>query len=212
MSQAERIKTALELQIVSGQLKPGTKLDETEIAAAHGVSRTPVREALMKLEAIGLVERRKRQSSIVRGVTLLRIVQMMEVLGGLEGLAGGLAAKRIKANQKESLLKALEICAATAEANNPDAYYNANIELHQVIYTASHNDVLIEQVTYFGERLAPFIRQQHHKPGWIEKTMADHRLIVEDILGGRSKEVEELMRRHVYFDSEQFMDIATALE
>src|SRR5690606_4659815 len=112
-----------------GQLKPGSKLDETEIAAAHNVSRTPVREALMKLEAIGLVERRKRQSSIVRGITLKRVVQMMEMLGGLEGLAGSLAAKRIKEPQKKSLVKALELCAATAEANDPDAYYDANIEL-----------------------------------------------------------------------------------
>ena len=106
MNQAERIKTLLEREIVSGRLKQGEKIDESEIASVHSVSRTPVREALMKLEAIGLVERRRRHGSIVKGITLKRLVQMLEVLSGLEGFAGSLAARRIKKAERIALTKA----------------------------------------------------------------------------------------------------------
>ncbi len=212
MNQAERIKTLLEREIVSGRLKQGEKIDESEIASVHSVSRTPVREALMKLEAIGLVERRRRHGSIVKGITLKRLVQMLEVLSGLEGFAGSLAARRIKKAERIALTKAYKNMEKAAEIGNPDDYYDANIHFHRVIYSASYNDALIEQLNYFGERLEPFIREQHHKPGWIKKTMTDHKGIYEAIIGGSSEGAGELMRKHLHFDGEQFIDFATLLD
>lgn len=212
MSQAERIKVLLERQIVSGRLKPGEKLEENEIARTYEVSRTPVREALMKLEAINLIERRPRQGAVVRGITLKRLVQMLEVCSSLEGIAGGLAARRIKEEQRAELIAAYEACAVAEKAGDPDNYYDANIEFHKTIFHATNNEILIEQLYHFGERLEPFIRQQHHKDGWLEKTMIDHKAILDSILKGRSEEAADLMRRHVYFDTELFVDFASILE
>ncbi len=212
MSQAERIKVILERQIVSGRLKPGEKLEENKIARIHQVSRTPVREALMKLEAINLIERRPRHGAVVRGITLKRLVQMLEVSSGLEGIAGGLAARRIKDEQRIQLTAAYEACVAAEKAGDPDDYYDANIVFHRAIFDSTYNEILIEQYNNFGERLEPFFRQQHQKDGWLAKTLIDHKAILDAILAGRSDEATDLLRRHVYFDPEQFVDFASILE
>jgi len=210
MSHAERLKGLLERQIVTGEIKPGEKLEELEIAARYDVSRTPVREALVMLEAINLVERRPRQGAVVKGITFTRLIQMVEVLAELDAFAGRLAAKRLKEKERKELEAALAACVEAQDAD-PDDYYNANVRFHKAIYAATYNSVLIEKVVDSGERLEPFFRTQHHQPGWIDKSVREHREISDAIISGDGIKAGELLRKHLQFDSDFLADLASSI-
>jgi DNA-binding GntR family transcriptional regulator len=211
MNQASKLKQTLERQIVTGEIRQGDRLEEIDIANRFGVSRTPVREALMMLEAIHLVERRPRRGAIVKGMTLKTLIQMLEYFAGLEKFSARLAAKRIRPPEAIALKAAQNACRAAAEENDADDYFNCNIHFHQSIYAASYNSVLTEQLELFGKRLEPFLRSQHHQKGWIEKSVAEHDNIIEAILQGDEQKTELLMQQHVTFDSQLFAEFASHL-
>src|ERR1700676_5006563 len=92
---AESLRQQLEQEIAAGRLEPGTRLDEQEIAARFGVSRTPVREAFRLLAANNLVELRGRQGATVRAIKAQALIEMFQVMAELEGLCARLAARRV---------------------------------------------------------------------------------------------------------------------
>ena len=181
MRQSAHLKEMLEREIVTGKISAGERLEELEIANRFGVSRTPVREALMMLEAINLIERRPRRGAVVKGVTLKRLLQMLEALAELEAVAGKLAARRGRPEDVAEIRTALEVLDAAVNESNPDAYYTANIRFHRAIYTASRNDELMRMTEEVAERMEPFLRTQHHSTGWIEKSRKEHKAILEAI-------------------------------
>ena len=87
INQSEKVRDALEELIASGALAPGSRLDEETLAARFGVSRTPVREALLQLASIGLVETRPRQSATVATLTVSAIIESFEFNVELESIA-----------------------------------------------------------------------------------------------------------------------------
>ena len=89
------LRDEIENSILSNEFLPGERLDETVLATRFGVSRTPVREALMQLDAIGLIEIRPRRGAVVIDPGPHRVYEMFEVMAELEGLAGSLAARRL---------------------------------------------------------------------------------------------------------------------
>ena len=89
-----KLRDEIENGIVAGEFEPGERLDETQLAARFGVSRTPIREALMQLSAIGFVEIRPRRGAVVADPAPQRVFEMFEVMAELEGMAGALAARR----------------------------------------------------------------------------------------------------------------------
>src|SRR3546814_8478911 len=90
----QTLRDEIENGIVTGQFQPGERLDEVQLATRYGVSRTPIREALMQLSAIGLVEIRPRRSAVVAKLGPERVFEMFEVMAEIEGMAGYFAARR----------------------------------------------------------------------------------------------------------------------
>ncbi len=210
MRHSARLKAVLEREIVTGEIRSGQRLEEKEIAERFGVSRTPVREALMMLEAIKLVERRPNQGVVVRGVTMRRLVQMLEALTELEALAGRLAARRAQPEALAELSKALEGFHAAAASGDPDAAYDANIRFHRAIYNAGANDELLRFTEEVGLRMEPFLRAQHHRPGWIEKVAAEHDAIHAAILAGEQDKAHKLLSAHVDIDTDLLMQFSAS--
>ena len=93
------VYTQLQEQIIDGHLKPGDELDEKLLAARFGVSRTPIREALLQLSSLGLVKMRPRRHAIVSALTVQQVIAMWEVLTELEGFCAALAARRMSPEQ-----------------------------------------------------------------------------------------------------------------
>src|SRR4051812_21901976 len=98
---SDQLREAIEEKIAIGEYPPGMRLDEAPLLAQFGVSRTPLREALIQLASLGLVEIRPRRGASVAEVTPHRLIEMFEVMGELEAMCARLAARRMtEAEQK----------------------------------------------------------------------------------------------------------------
>src|SRR5690606_38961445 len=141
------LRDALENDIAMGLLKAGERLDEATLAQRFGVSRTPIREALLQLATTGLVEIRPHRGAVVTQVGPSRLMEMFEVMAELEGMCGRLAARRADGADLAAVTAAQRDCRAAAEANDADGYYYANERFHHAIYQASRHRFLAEQAT-----------------------------------------------------------------
>src|SRR3954464_13270360 len=135
---SETLREAIEEEVATGQLAPGTHLDEIELARRFGVSRTPIREALSLLAGEGLVEIRPRRGAVVAQISPQRLVEMFEVMAELEAMCARLAARRISATELGVLEQAHEGCRDAAQRLDSDGYFYANEHFHHAIYVASH--------------------------------------------------------------------------
>lgn len=201
----------IEERIVTGVYPPGMRLDEQELAAAFGVSRTPIREALIQLASIGLVEIRPRRGATVPEMSADRLCEMFEVMAELESMCGRLAARRILPAEQSRLQEAHQACEAARDAGKPDLYYQLNEVFHRCIYDASHNGFLAEQATALHRRLRPYRRLQLRVRNRMASSFTEHANIVEAIIAGRSEDAAALLRSHVVVQGERFTDLVATL-
>jgi DNA-binding GntR family transcriptional regulator len=196
-TQCEIVRSALEKDIFSGSLKPGSPLDEEVIAKRFLVSRTPVREALLQLIEAGLVEKPSRQRAVVAPIDLRRLIQMFETLSELEATCARIAARRITDHEKETLAEIQRLSDAALAAGDEDAYGHQGIRFHVAVWRSAHNDVLFDITRNLAVRLTPYRMFQLRSKGRSEANNEDHKLILALISTGRAEEVYALMRGHV---------------
>ena len=153
----ESLMNSIEEHIVTGEYPPGTRLEEVELAETFGVSRTPIREALIRLAATGMIERRPRKGWAVTEVSPNRLCEMFDVMAELEAMCGRLAARRATTFQQQKIRAAHEACRGVSDA---DAYFRLNEDFHFAIYDASGNGYLVEKVREVQRQLRPFRRLQ----------------------------------------------------
>jgi len=206
-----QLSEEIEERIVTGAYPPGTRLDEQELADSFGVSRTPVREALIQLASIGLVEIKPRRGATVPEVGADRVCEMFEVMAELEAMCGRLAARRITPSEQYALQQAHHACEAARDANTPDVYYQLNEVFHQRIYDASHNAFLAEQATALHRRLRPYRRLQLRVRNRMASSFNEHQAIVDAIVKGDSDLAATQLRAHVTVQGERFADLVATL-
>jgi DNA-binding GntR family transcriptional regulator len=205
------LREKIEDEIATGRIIPGAKLDETDLAARFGVSRTPIREALIQLASTGLIEMRPRRGAVVPEVGPQRLVEMFEVMAELEAMCGRLAARRMSEADHRTLTQARSACDASSRKNDPDGYYHQNEAFHHVIYEASHNTFLMEQASALHRRLGPYRRLQLRVRDRISTSCAEHKRIVEAIVAGDGESAAELLREHVLVGAGKFADLMASL-
>lgn len=210
-SVADEISERLEGEIVEGVLPPGTRLEEPALAERFGVSRTPVREALQRLSASGLVELKPRRGTRVLNPSIGRIVEMFEVMAELEAVCARLCARRAGPALIERLHEGLAACEDAAAADDVSAYYAANRGFHSSIYAGSCNGFLAEQAELLHLRLTPFRRQQLRFPRRIRQSLAEHVQIVAAIEAGDEDAAEAAQRAHILIQGERFTDFLSQL-
>lgn len=204
------LRDQIEEAIVSGDFRPGDRLEEQSLAEQYGVSRTPVREALRQLQEAGLVDIKPRRGAAVTVVGPALLIHMFEVMGGLEAMAGRLASRRLDEASKQEILAAHEACRA-ALTQGSDAYYYENERFHMAIYKASANPFLEEQARALHRRLKPYRRIQLRSLNRIEQSFAEHDRIVKAILGGNAADAEQALRDHVMIQADRFQDFLAGL-
>ncbi len=201
VSTPSAIAKYLENAIVSGNMQPGQRLDEGALGKKFGVSRTPVREALLQLSASDLIEFRPRQSAIVAAMPLTRILQMSEVMAELESLCARLSAERMTIAERKLMRNAAEACTRwAAKANSETAstrYFEANTAFHQSLYEGAHNDYLAEATFNLRRRLSPFRRFALRSVARLKSSNLEHGQIVDAILAGESERAGAAMRIHI---------------
>lgn len=210
-TRAEELREKIEELIATGALPPGTRLDETELAERFGVSRTPIREALIQLASIGILRMRPRRGVIVPEVSPQRLVEMFEVMAELEGMCGRLAARRMSAAEHETLVQALRACDTARSSEDADAYYLQNEIFHAVIYAGSHNSFLIEQALALHRRLRPQRRLQLRVRDRVANSFAEHSRVVKALLAGDAETAAECLRAHVLVQGQRFADLMAML-
>ncbi|RJE85723.1 GntR family transcriptional regulator [Paracoccus onubensis] len=202
----DEISETLETEIVEGILPPGTRLEEPALAERFGVSRTPVREALQRLSASGLVELKRRRGTQVLNPSIGRIVEMFEVMAELEAVCARLCARRASPELLATLHDWLERCEQAAESGDPSAYYDANRSFHLAIYKGSGNSFLAEQAELLHLRLTPFRRQQLRLPRRMRQSLTEHSAVVAAIEAGDGQAAETAQRDHILIQGERFGD------
>jgi len=205
------LRDEIENAILSNEFSPGERLDEMVLANRFGVSRTPVREALMQLNAIGLIEIRPRRGAVVIDPGPHRVYEMFEVMAELEGLAGSLAARRLNDEAREAITAAHKRCELSAKAGDSDEYYYANEEFHKAIYAASRSEFLQEQCTQLHRRLRPYRRLQLRVRNRLSTSFSEHCAIVDAIFAGNGDEARRLLRAHVGIQGERFSDLVASM-
>ncbi|MCJ2085193.1 GntR family transcriptional regulator [Methylobacterium sp. E-005] len=211
MSHAQRLKQRIEDEIVSGELALGSRLDENQLAARFGVSRTPIREALLQLAATGLIQTKPRRGAIVSVPEPHLLLAMFETMAEIEAACGRLAARRLTADDAAALQGALSGCRDAMMTEDAEAYYAENYVFHTVVYRASHNDFLADQALSLHRRLAPYRRLQLRVRQRVPQSLAEHEAIVAAILAGDATQAADALRSHVIVQGDRFTDLVAGL-
>lgn len=210
-NRSETLREAIEEQIAVGKLKPGDHLDETELAKEFGVSRTPIREALIQLASTGIVMMRRRRGAVVAEIGPQQLVEMFEVMAEIEAMSGRLAARRMSAAEHAQLRAAHEACREAAEAKDSDEYFYRNEAFHDCIYAGSHNTFLTEQARTLHRRLRPYRRLQLRVRDRVSNSYAEHDAVVKALIAGDEERTAELLRQHIMIQGRRFADLIASL-
>jgi len=206
---SEQLLEAIEERIVTGEYPPRTRLDEVELAGAFGVSRTPIREALIQLSMTRMIEKRPRKGWVVTEVSPSRLCDMFEVMAELEATCGRFAARRASMFQQQRIIAAHEACRG---AHDPDTYYRLNEVFHVALYEASQNEFLVEHVREMQRRLRPYRRLQLRVRSRIADSFGEHEDIVKAVLSGDGEGAANLLRAHVNLQGKRFSDLIESVE
>lgn len=181
-------------RIDAGDLVPGERLVETDLAVRLGVSRTPVREALQRLEAHGLLVRDGR-SLIVARLDHDQLGELYEVRGVVEGLAARLAARHAAPEEVAVLRAMLE--EDRALLSDPAALARANRRFHRQLHRASHNRYLSEMLTGIRRSLALLSGSTLAAPERGAQSLAEHDAIVTAIEARDERAAQEAAETHI---------------
>jgi len=206
VTRVELLERKLSESIVSGAILPGSPLDETEIARAFGVSRTPVREALRILAASGLVRHTRHIGAVVARPSDEELWGMFFVMGELEALCVSLAAAEMTSAERNGIERLHMSMAELVRGGDILGYAAANGEFHGHIYRGSHNSYLAEITAQTRKRLAPFRRAQISNIGRLANSHAEHSAILTALLRGDATSAAALMRDHLSLVGESFIE------
>lgn len=171
----ERLRT----DIVEGQFEPGAALVEVSLAERYGTSRTPIREALRRLEQDGLVERGAR-GMCVRARSPEEILEIYEVRIALEATASGGAAQR-RTELDLIRIRAAQATMAGVPQDDPHAMATANRNVHETIWAASHNGTVVDLLTRLNNHLTRYPATTLSLSGRWEEALAEHEAIIDAI-------------------------------
>jgi DNA-binding GntR family transcriptional regulator len=190
-SLADKAYHAIRDRIVSLELAPGALIDERALVDELGMSRTPVREALMRLAQERLVEVYPRRGMFVTGVDVRELARLSEVRALLEPEAARLAAERATDGERADLAALADEIAAADDLMALDE------RIHRAVYRAAHNDLLettLEQYYVLALRIWSMAGDRAHE---LEEAVDAHRALLEAIVDGDGGRAAETMRAHV---------------
>ena len=201
---ADKLATAIADGILSGALKPGVRLDEMGLADQHGVSRTPVREALRQLAMSGLIDMRPRKGAIVSKATPDQVESLFVAMAEMEATCARLAAISMTPIERRRLQARHEAMLALANAGETDAYSDANVAFHGAIYAGAHNAPLAEYALNLRRRVDPFRRAQFQVEGRLVRSNQEHDAVVRAIISGDAAGAHAAMLHHVSLVEDAF--------
>lgn len=183
--------------IITGKMGPGERLMEIQLAEEMGVSRTPVREAIRKLELEGFVVMVPRKGAYVAGVSIKDIADVFEVRAALEALAASLAAERITEEELDRLERSIVSINEVSDGKNINKVVESDVDFHDMLYQASRNEKLITIITNLKEQLQRYRATSLAEEGRTKDAVDEHKQIVEALSERNGELAAELARQHI---------------
>lgn len=193
----EVIFNTLREAIIVGELKPGERLMEVQLAEKMGVSRTPVREAIRKLELEGLVEMLPRKGAHVADLSVKDIMDVLEVRSTLDGLASSLSAARITEEEVRELKHVQTQFIGYVEKENLQGSIKKDVEFHDIIYRSSRNDKLMQITNNLREQIQRFRVIYIKDYSSTKELIREHAEIFDAISRRDSDAARQAAQRHI---------------
>lgn len=191
---AEPIYSALKTAIMTGALAPGEPLRQDEIARNHGVSKIPVREALLRLEVDGFVTFRKNKGATVRELSSHEILNLLDVRVALECKAVELAIPHMVSSDFE---RAEKILGEYGQSTDISAWSDLNVRFHQALYDPCDNLLLLQMIGDVRARIGPVTRLLVSETSGLDRPHQEHLKILQACKAAKLEEAVALMRKHI---------------
>lgn len=196
---AEQVYDYLRGAIVEERLAPASELNEVAIAEELGISRGPVREAMGRLRAEGLVDVRPRRGAVVASLSKHEFVDAYQVRIALELLAIRQGVPRRTPETLAAIERLTRELEAGADSLEDEDYYRLNVSVHRLICELSGNDTLLEIYDRLMTRMARYRRRSMRLTTDRSEAAAEHRAILDAVREGRAEEAESLMDTHLTY-------------
>lgn len=183
--------------ILTGELKPGERLMEIHLADRLGVSRTPIREAIRKLELEGLVVMIPRKGAQVARITEKNLKDVLEVRRALDMLAVRLACSRMDGEYKKQLREACDEFARVVKNNNTKDITESDVRFHDIINKATGNDRLIQLVNNLAEQMYRYRLEYIKDAAYHNRLVAEHEEIYSAIMDGDEERAAKAVVLHI---------------
>ncbi len=184
--------------ILTGEFTPGERLMEIALAERLGVSRTPVREAIRKLELEGLVVMIPRKGAEVARITEKDLRNVLEVRCALEELSASLACERITEEEKEALKQALDEFEKAVESRDVSTIVDKDVEFHDVIFSTTKNERLIQILNNLREQIYRYRIEYAKDEDYHDVLLREHREIYNAIVHNDKETAMDMVKTHIY--------------
>src|SRR5215475_13052650 len=195
-SLGERVYKSLRDLILSQAYPPGSKLNVEQLCRNLGVSRTPVWDAMRRLETEGLVSTVARHGVFVLNYGVYKVRDLFAVRGALEALAAGQAARQLDAETRAGLEATVRGLEAAAEAGDIEAYSRIAIEFHDRVLGAARNQVLSRLLENVYAQILVLRLRSLYLAERLGESVAEHRAIFDAVAAGDAERAERLSRAH----------------
>ena len=193
----EIVYEELKRQILIGEIAPGTRMMEVELADDMGVSRTPVREAIRKLEKEGLVTIEPRRGAYASDISIKDIEDVLEVRQDLEGMAAAMAAVKATDEQKGQLLKVTEQYRKAVESGDVEEMIKFDEAFHKIIVSCSDNKTLIQLISQVQELALRFRYIYYDDFTRFGSQPMEHKEITDAIISGNAEKARQAAGDHI---------------
>ncbi len=188
----------LRQSILMGELAPGQRLMEIQLANQLGVSRTPIREAMRKLELEGLVVMIPRKGAQVAKISQKGLYDVLEVRSALEDLAMELSCKRITEEELAQLRAAIESFKLAVKQKNISLIAQQDVALHDIIYAATKNDRLIAMLSNLREQMYRYRVEYLKNASVHQSTIEEHEALYSALSTHNIDAAKASMKNHIY--------------
>ncbi|RJS61861.1 GntR family transcriptional regulator [Bacillus sp. PK3_68] len=197
LSIRERAYLHLKDLILDGELKTGDRLVERELAEKLNISRTPIREALFRLESQGFVKTVPRKGVIVADISDKEIIEVFTILSSLEVLAAKLAVQKLDDETKQKFAHYIEEVETQLKDEKESDFSDLHTELNYLLYSSAKNAKLHEMLSSLTDYIRAFAKTGFKKSGRPRQSMEEHLNIMKAIINQEAEMAEYLTKIHI---------------
>ena len=203
----EKVYASLEEQIISQKLRPGEAVTEMKLSRELGVSRTPVREALQRLDREGLIKLIPNKGAVVLGISEQDLIDIYKIRMRLEGLAARIAAEKKNEDFCRRLSDNIDLTGFYMAKGDIEKVKDLDSEFHDIIYRSCESRMLGKTLSELHRYIASYRKLSLAADGRIEKSLSEHREIYDAIVNGEADAADALTSEHVARALENLLEI-----